>query len=125
MTSRTTTAWRPETWVSGPIQSRLTGYFNVSCYTVPAAWTFGNEASTDPVLRGPGINNFDVSLAKKTAITERFNLQFRAEVYNLFNRVWFNLPNQQLTTAANPTTGYITAQQNQPRLIQLSMRLAF
>ena len=87
--------------------------------------TLGNESATDPVLREPGIADFDVSLAKKTAITEHLNLQFRAEVYNLFNRVQFNQPNESITTAANPTTGWITAQQNQPRYIQLSARLVF
>ena len=111
--------------LDGPIQSRLYGYFNLSCYSVPAAYTLGSESSTDPVLRGPGINNFDASLAKKTAITEHLNLQFRAEIYNLFNRVQFSQPNTSVTTAANPTTGWITAQQNQPRLIQLSARLVF
>ena len=78
--------------LDGPIQSRLFGYFNTACFTVPAAYTLGDESATDPVLRGPGIDNFDFSLAKKTAITERVNLQFRAEVYNLFNRVQFSLP---------------------------------
>jgi hypothetical protein len=111
--------------VSGSAQSRLTDWFNASCFTVPAAYTLGNESLTDPVLRGPGINNFNVALFKKTAITERFRLEFRAEVFNLFNRVQFGFPNTGITTAANPTTGYITTQINQPRLIQLALRLAF
>ena len=98
---------------------------NVSCFSDPAAYTFGNESATDPSLRGPGINNFDFSLGKKTAITEHINLQFRAEVYNLFNRVQFSQPNTSITTAANPTTGWITAQQNQSRLMQLSGRFVF
>jgi hypothetical protein len=46
-------------------------------------------------------------------------------VFNLFNRVQFGLPNTSVTTAANPTTGQITTQINQPRLIQLALRLAF
>jgi hypothetical protein len=110
---------------SGSSTSRLNDWFNVSCFTVPAAYTLGNESATDPVLRGQGINNFDFSLAKRTPITERFNLEFRAEAYNLFNRVQFGLPNTSITTAANPTTGYITTQINQPRLIQLALRLLF
>jgi hypothetical protein len=111
--------------ISGSAQSRLTGWFNVSCYSVPAPYTLGNESATDPVLRGHGINNFDFSLLKKTAIPERFTLEFRGEIYNLFNRVQFGLPNTQVTTAANPTTGYVTRQINQPRLIQLALRLLF
>jgi hypothetical protein len=110
---------------SGSAQSRLLDWFNTSCFTVPAAYSLGNEARTDPQLRGPGIANYNFSLFKKTPITERFSLQFRAEVFNLFNRVQFAQPNTTITTAANPTTGYITTQLNQPRLIQLALRLAF
>jgi len=111
--------------VSGSAQSRLRGGFNVSCYSVPAAYTLGNLSARDPVLRGHGMNNFNFSLLKKTSITERFNLEFRGEIFNLFNRVQFGLPNTGVTTAANPTTGYITRQINQPRLIQLALRLIF
>jgi hypothetical protein len=111
--------------VSGSAQSRLNGWFNASCFSVPAAYTLGNESATDPLLRAQGMANYDFSLAKKTAITERFKLEFRAEAYNIFNRVQFGLPNTSITTAANPTTGFITTQANQPRLIQLAMRFAF
>lgn len=110
---------------SGSATSRLDDWFNPSCFTVPAAYTLGNESLTDPHLRGPGINNFNVALFKKTQIKERFMLEFRAEVFNLFNRVQFGMPNTTMTTAANPTTGYITTQINQPRLIQLALRLVF
>ena len=40
-----------------------------------------------PDVRSHGINNFDFTLFKNTKITERTGLQFRAEVFNLFNRV--------------------------------------
>ena len=111
--------------VSGSAQSRLTHWFNVSCFSVPAAYTLGNESLTDPVLRGPGIANYNFALLKKTPLTERFRLEFRGEVFNLFNRVQFGLPNTTVTTAANPTTGYITTQINQPRLIQFALRLLY
>ncbi len=111
--------------LSGSAQSRLNGWFNVSCFTVPSAYTLGNESQTDPVLRGPGIANYNFALFKKTPITERFKLEFRAEVFNLFNRVQFGFPNTTVTTAANPTTGYITTQLNQPRLIQLALKLVY
>jgi Carboxypeptidase regulatory-like domain/TonB dependent receptor len=110
---------------SGSAQSRLLDWFNTSCYSVPAAYTLGNESATDPVLRGQGVANYDFSMAKKTPLTERFNLEFRAEFFNLFNRVQFGLPNTSITTAANPTTGFVTTQINQPRLVQLAMRLVF
>jgi hypothetical protein len=77
------------------------------------------------VIRGPGINNNDFALFKRTAISERFNLEFRAEAFNLFNRVQFGPPNTIATTAANNTFGQITTQLNQPRLLQLALRLRF
>jgi len=110
---------------TGSAQSRLNGWFNTACYTTPNAYTLGNESQTDPVLRGPGIANYNFALFKKTPITERFKLEFRAEVFNLFNRVQFSFPNTTVTTAANPTTGFITNQLNQPRLIQLALKLTY
>jgi hypothetical protein len=111
--------------LSGPAASRLNGWFDKSCYTVPASYTLGNLSATDARVRGQGIANYNFSLLKKTAITERFNLEFRGEVFNVFNRVQFGLPNTTVTTAANPTTGFITTQANQPRLVQLALRLIY
>ena len=110
---------------SGAIQQRLTKYFNPACFTVPANFTFGNASRTDPVLRGPGIANYDFAMFKRTAITERVNLEFRAEVFNIFNRVQFGQPNTTATTAANSTFGVITTQANSPRQIQFALRLKF
>jgi len=111
--------------VSGSAQSKLNGWFNTRCFTVPQAFSFGNEARTNSQLRGHGIANYNISFAKNTDITERFKLEIRAEFFNLFNRVQFAQPDRTMTTAANPTTGFVTAQLNQPRQIQLSMRLRF
>ncbi|MFL6451880.1 MAG: TonB-dependent receptor, partial [Bryobacteraceae bacterium] len=111
--------------VSGAAQSRLNGWFNTSCFSLPAPFTFGNESRTDPVLRGPGIANYDFAIFKRTPITERFNLEFRAEAFNLFNRVQFGQPNVVYTTAANSTFGQISTQLNQPRLMQMALRLRF
>ena len=111
--------------IDGPAQSRLTGWFNTACFTVPGAFTFGSQSRTDPQLRTHGISNFNFALFKKTQITERFNLEFRAEMFNLFNRVQFARPNTQASTAANSTFGQVTSQLNDPRLVQLALRLTF
>src|SRR5262249_26521833 len=71
--------------IDSPAQARLSSWFNTSCFTVPQPFTFGNESRTDPVLRSHGINNFNFALFKRTTITERLNLEFRAEAFNLFN----------------------------------------
>jgi hypothetical protein len=111
--------------LSGPAQSRLNQWFNTSCYSVPASFTLGNEGRSDATVRSPGINNFNFALFKRTAITEKVKLEFRAEVFNLFNRVQFGPPNRTETTASNSTFGQITTQLNDPRLVQLALRLSF
>ena len=111
--------------IDGSIQARLSGYFNTACFTAAAPYTYGNESRTDPVLRGPGIANYDLSLFKRFVLTERIGIEFRAESFNLFNRVQFGGPNTALSTAANSTFGVISSQANQPRLIQFAARLKF
>jgi hypothetical protein len=111
--------------VSGPIQSRLNQYFNTSCYSVPGPYTFGTESRTDPVLRGPGIANWDFALFKNTHVNERIAVELRAEAFNLFNRVQFGTPNTVDTTAANSTFGVISTQLNNPRLLQFALRLRY
>lgn len=111
--------------VSGSAQSKILGWFNTACFTAPAIYTFGNEGRTDPSLRGPGIANYDFSIFKYTTITEKIKMEFRAEAFNLMNRVQFGSPNLGQTTAANNTFGQITTQQNTPRLMQMALRLRF
>jgi hypothetical protein len=68
---------------------------------------------------------------KETAIRERVNLQFRAEIFNLLNRANFNTPNLIVftpPTAANPTglsgtAGAITGTSTSSRQIQFGLKL--
>jgi len=110
---------------SGAAQDRLNQWFNTSCFTVPAAYTLGNEGRSDARVRGPGINNFNFALFKRTRVNERFNLEFRSEVFNLFNRVQFGQPNRTVITSSTSTLGQITSQLNDPRLVQLALRLRY
>jgi hypothetical protein len=107
--------------IEGSAQSRVAQWFNTACFAQPGLYSFGNEGRTDPVLRTHGVNNVDFTLAKTTTITEKVKLQFKTEFYNLFNRVQFQVNN---TTMLN-NFGVVTAQQNQPRLIQFALRLTF
>jgi hypothetical protein len=106
----------------GKAQDRLNKWFNTACFTAPGSYSFGNEGRTDPQLRSQGVNNWDFSILKTTKIKESLNLQFRAEAFNLFNRVRFNPP---AVVVDGTNFGAVTAQQNQPRLIQFSLRLNF
>jgi hypothetical protein len=70
----------------------ITNWFNTNCFAAPPDWGFGSEARVDPVLRGPGINNFDFAIFKRTQVSERLGIEFRTEFFNLFNHPYFNVP---------------------------------
>lgn len=74
-------------YVSGcNIKGGLTGHFqriNMGCFTQPPAGTFGNTPRN--FLRQPGINNWDMGLAKDFHITERAGFEMRFDTFNTFN----------------------------------------
>ncbi|HEY4051147.1 MAG TPA: TonB-dependent receptor [Acidobacteriaceae bacterium] len=108
--------------LTGAAQSRLSQWFNTAAFAQPAAFTFGNETRTDSSIRDAGIANWDFTIGKAIPITERFNFQFKTELFNLFNRVQFGDPGTQLGSA---TFGIVSSQLGNPRLIQFSGRLIF
>jgi Carboxypeptidase regulatory-like domain/TonB dependent receptor len=75
------------------------------------------------ILSGPGFKSWDISLAKSNRLSERFNLQFRAEFFNAFNNVNFGQPNRNFNLTA-PRFGTITTA-SRPREIQFGLKLEF
>jgi len=77
---------------------------------------------------GPGINNWNISFSKMTALTERVKIQLRFETYNVFNRVQFTKPSNNTSSS---TFGYSLGQTGQndgttgARQIQLGAKLTF
>jgi Carboxypeptidase regulatory-like domain/TonB dependent receptor len=104
----------------------VAAWFNTSCFTDPAPYTFGDESRTDSTLRQAGINNFDFSIFKKTYFgpDNKLNLEFRTEFFNLFNRVQFAAPNTSFANN-NPSFGIVNATNGNPRLIQFGLRFSF
>lgn len=74
---------------------------------------------------GPGLASWDFSALKDTRISERLNLQFRAETFNLLNRANFNLPNAVFFTPSgvSPTAGAITNTATTSRQVQFGLKL--
>ena len=65
---------------------------------MPAFGTLGNLSRNS--LIGPAFQNVDVNFAKDFPIHERLRLQFRAEMFNLFNHTNFGNPNATLGNRA-------------------------
>ena len=103
-----------------------TAAFNTSAFDVKSADQFQYHirdfSTTFPNLRQDGINEWSPSVSKNLSITEKMNLQLRAEAYNVLNRAAFNPPN---TTATNAGFGTITVQANRQRTLQLGARFVF
>jgi hypothetical protein len=81
--------------IVGPLDitnPRNTGgqYFSPAAFGPSALGTEGDARRR--YFHGPGINNWDFALLKDTHITERFDLQFRGEFFNLFNHTQFLTP---------------------------------
>jgi hypothetical protein len=108
--------------VEGSAQSRLNGWFNTAAFSHPGPWKFGNAARTMFDARSHGVANWDFTVFKNTAITEQVRLQFRTEIFNLFNRVRFTHPG---TAIGIPQFGVVAGQLNDPRLVQFALRLLF
>lgn len=102
-------------------------WINPAAFSMPAAGTFGNLGHN--AFRAPGISEVELGLSKYIPITERMNIRFRADVFNISNRAQYGAPNGDIsqtafgaitTTISNYATGRGT-----PREFQLSLKLLF
>lgn len=72
-------------------------WFNTNCFVLQPQFTFGN-APRNSVL-APGYATVDTSLQREIAWSSRARLQLRWEVFNLFNRTNYDVPNRVAFTA--------------------------
>jgi hypothetical protein len=108
--------------LGGPVTKRLNRYFDTSQFTFNAPFTFGTAPRLIPTLFEQGIDDWDMSVIKDTAIRENVKVEFRAEAFNTFNRVQFSPPNLNINSSA---FGVVSGQQNSPRTMQFGLRVKF
>ena len=106
---------------SGTLEDRLGGYINPAAFSNAPQFTFGNISRTIS-MRGPGQDNWDISVFKNFVIKERIKAQFRTEALNAFNTPLFYGPN---TSFGSASFGKITSQANFSRQLQLALRFSF
>jgi hypothetical protein len=103
-------------------------FLNPAAFTQNPTGTFGNIGRN--VLRVPGTINFDASLSRIFAITERFKLEARAEAFNAINHTNFKVPKTttvQITdiNAITATTFGRLTSASDPRILQFALKLHF
>jgi len=129
---------------SGSIGTRIDGYLNPSAFTPalllypaqcdpnqpnPAVFPNSNFCTTDfgnlgrNTFRGPGQQNWDFSLIKNFKLTERQELRFTTDFFNIWNHA--NFFNPAFTDVEGGNFGKITSTVGTSRLIQFSLRYAF
>jgi hypothetical protein len=114
-----------------PAEKTRLQWFNPLAFGRPADGTLGSTPKG--FLRGPGINQWDISLYKNTRVGDRVMVQFRLETFNTFNHVQFNgintnvnVPNagQAVTAATQGSLGQVTSYRD-PRQIQAGLKFYF
>ena len=94
-------------------------WFNTSAFAHAAIGQFGDVGRN--TMDGPAFQQWDFSALKNIPIHENMNLQFRAEIFNIFNNVNFELPNNDINS---PGFGQIEAAQP-GRIVQLALKFTF
>ena len=90
------------------------------CFDPTLFGTLGNAKRTQ--CCGPGINNFDITILKRTNITESKYLEFRTDFFNIFNHTQFNTPDGN--TSDGSDFGRIKRARD-PRLVQFALKFFF
>jgi len=123
-------------YTHGDIHSRLNGYVDINNFTF-APQLYPTQCVSDPnfcttgfgdlgrnIYRGPYQQSWDFSLIKNFHLTERQNIRFTADFFNIWNHA--NFANPVSADVENPGSfGFITSTRGVPRLIQFSLRYSF
>jgi hypothetical protein len=125
----------PGVSLTPPAGSTIAQWINPAAFAVPANGTWGNSPRN--LLRGPKLWQADLGMAKNFPVRERISMDFRAEIFNIFNRAQYGNPSGNFTACANTPSacssfGNITSVVNSgatgsgtPRRMQFGLRINF
>lgn len=105
----------------GSDEQTLLRWFDTSAFAAPPLFTYGSTPNTLPDVRGPGFMSLDFSVLRNITITERVQLQIRAESFNVTNRVNFSQPNVNFLSSG---FGQVTAA-GEGRRLQFGAKINF
>ena len=121
-------SWNPNFHGSAVLGQR-DRWFDPKAFVMPAVGTFGNVSRG--ALRGPGLFNIDTSFFKRIKISERWNMQFRAEAFNILNRANYAYPNaiifvgNSASYSYTDSAGATTFTSTSSRQLQFALKLFF
>jgi len=98
-------------------------WFNAAAFAINDVGTFGDVGAG--AFYGPPICSWDMGFFKNVRFTERVKLQFRAEMFNIFNQVNFANPNTRVTGGGFGTITSTQSYAGDPRIIQFGLKVAF
>ena len=109
--------------VSNPGPSQ---WFNPAAFDQPPDFTMGDAARTNPTLRNPGSQNFDLSVSKRVALGAERAVEFDAAGFNFLNHANWNDPDPVIgpPSAPNVNAGKIIGSRG-GRVIQMGLRFSF
>jgi hypothetical protein len=116
---------RPNVTGSISYPHKVGEWFDPSVFSAPAPGTWGNLGHD--ALRGPGRDNWNMSLFKNFAFTERARLEFRVDAFNIWNHTQFigNVNQGGIdTNLGDSNFGAVTAAYD-PRILQLGLKMVF
>jgi hypothetical protein len=97
-------------------------YLDIKAFSVPAPGAIGTSPIVLPHTRGFFRLNEDFGILKRTSITESVNIEFRFEMFNLFNRAIFGPPDANINSS---NFGRVTSQLPAPRNGQFALKVNF
>jgi hypothetical protein len=103
-------------------------WFDTSAFVTPTTPTTHFGSLGRNVVIGPGFNNVDFSVLKNTKITERLRVQFRTEIFDLFNHANFGQPGRVVgsqTFGQITNTRFSTGDSGSSRQLQFALKLIF
>ncbi len=104
-----------------PAHKSLAQWFNPAAFTAPAPYTFGTSGYD--MLWGPHAQNWDMNLVKNLGIGERYRVQLRGEVFNVFNHPNFSVPSSAISNPAS--VGVISSVVTENRTMEFAAKFNF
>jgi hypothetical protein len=96
-------------------------WFNPAAFAAPPNFTYGTSGYS--MLWGPHYQNWDMNLMKNITWKERYNLQVRADAFNVFNHPNFGVPSASISNPAS--MGVISSTVGEARTLEFAAKVSF